>query len=181
MAQFDTGSLSHGFEPSVQRQPRADWRRQRAPQPAFGRSKGIDLKKLSVANVTIRPTACGDSDSSRTSSRCLNSCRGIGVEFFGQQQRFGYSHLKLQRGRCTLQIRNSSINLTVSISYGPSPGWRNWQTQRTQNPPVLGTLGVRFPLPAPRFPQRPEKPTGDSSALKQKVGSVENGHTVVKP
>ncbi len=29
------------------------------------------------------------------------------------------------------------------------PGWRNWQTQRTQNPPVLGTLGVRFPLPAP--------------------------------
>jgi hypothetical protein len=29
------------------------------------------------------------------------------------------------------------------------PGWRNWQTQRTQNPPVLGTLGVRLPLPAP--------------------------------
>ena len=31
------------------------------------------------------------------------------------------------------------------------PGWRNWQTQRTQNPPVLGTLGVRLPLPAPCF------------------------------
>jgi hypothetical protein len=30
-----------------------------------------------------------------------------------------------------------------------SPGWRNWQTQRTQNPPVLSTLGVRLPLPAP--------------------------------
>ena len=30
-----------------------------------------------------------------------------------------------------------------------APGWRNWQTQRTQNPPVLGTLGVRLPLPAP--------------------------------
>jgi hypothetical protein len=29
------------------------------------------------------------------------------------------------------------------------PGWRNWQTQRTQNPPVLSTLGVRLPLPAP--------------------------------
>jgi hypothetical protein len=29
------------------------------------------------------------------------------------------------------------------------PGWRNWQTQRTQNPPVLGTLQVRFLFPAP--------------------------------
>jgi hypothetical protein len=29
------------------------------------------------------------------------------------------------------------------------PGWRNWQTQRTQNPPVLSTLGVQLPLPAP--------------------------------
>jgi hypothetical protein len=32
------------------------------------------------------------------------------------------------------------------------PGWRNWQTQRTQNPPVLSTLGVRLPLPAPAKP-----------------------------
>jgi hypothetical protein len=31
------------------------------------------------------------------------------------------------------------------------PGWRNWQTQRTQNPPVLGTLQVRFLFPAPRL------------------------------
>jgi hypothetical protein len=30
-----------------------------------------------------------------------------------------------------------------------SPGWRNWQTQRTQNPPVLSTMGVQLPLPAP--------------------------------
>ena len=30
-----------------------------------------------------------------------------------------------------------------------TPGWRNWQTQRTQNPPVLSTLGVQLPLPAP--------------------------------
>ena len=29
------------------------------------------------------------------------------------------------------------------------PGWRNWQTQRTQNPPVLSTVGVQLPLPAP--------------------------------
>jgi hypothetical protein len=30
------------------------------------------------------------------------------------------------------------------------PGWRNWQTQRTQNPPTLAVMGVRPPLPAPR-------------------------------
>jgi hypothetical protein len=29
------------------------------------------------------------------------------------------------------------------------PGWRNWQTQRTQNPPTLAVMGVRPPLPAP--------------------------------
>src|SRR5579875_912927 len=31
-----------------------------------------------------------------------------------------------------------------------APGWRNWQTQRTQNPPILAIVGVRPPLPAPR-------------------------------
>lgn len=31
----------------------------------------------------------------------------------------------------------------------PAPGWRNWQTQRTQNPPTLAVMGVRPPLPAP--------------------------------
>ena len=31
----------------------------------------------------------------------------------------------------------------------PAPGWRNWQTQRTQNPPALAVMGVRPPLPAP--------------------------------
>jgi hypothetical protein len=31
----------------------------------------------------------------------------------------------------------------------PEPGWRNWQTQRTQNPPTLAVMGVRPPLPAP--------------------------------
>src|SRR5579863_4666795 len=37
------------------------------------------------------------------------------------------------------------------------PGWRNWQTQRTQNPPTLAVMGVRPPLPAPqnkRFRQK---------------------------
>src|SRR5262249_1371590 len=34
-----------------------------------------------------------------------------------------------------LQARNFSISLTVLMSYCPAPGWRNWQTQRTQNPP----------------------------------------------
>jgi hypothetical protein len=28
------------------------------------------------------------------------------------------------------------------------PGWRNWQTQRTQNPPVLSTWGAALPTPA---------------------------------
>ena len=42
----------------------------------------------------------------------------------------------------------------VQAAAGPfKPGWRNWQTQRTQNPPVLSTLGVQLPLPAPRFPR----------------------------
>ena len=29
------------------------------------------------------------------------------------------------------------------------PKWRNWQTQRTQNPPGLAPLGVRLPPSAP--------------------------------
>ena len=31
----------------------------------------------------------------------------------------------------------------------PRPGWRNWQTQQTQNLPALVVMGVRPPLPAP--------------------------------
>src|SRR5579864_878318 len=42
-----------------------------------------------------------------------------------------------------------SFNLEL-VKFPPlEPGWRNWQTQRTQNPPVLSTLGVQLPLPAP--------------------------------
>ena len=48
-----------------------------------------------------------------------------------------------------LQSLKPSIKLGFSSTGYPEPGWRNWQTQRTQNPPVLSTLGVRLPLPAP--------------------------------
>src|SRR5713226_7821688 len=44
-----------------------------------------------------------------------------------------------------LLTQRSSFKLDFSVR----PGWRNWQTQRTQNPPVLSTLGVQLPLPAP--------------------------------
>ena len=27
----------------------------------------------------------------------------------------------------------------------PQPGWRNWQTQRTQNPPTFGSWGFDSP------------------------------------
>src|SRR6185369_12131124 len=48
-----------------------------------------------------------------------------------------------------LQRLNGSINLLQPRF--PKPGWRNWQTQRTQNPPVLSTVGVQLPLPAPEL------------------------------
>ena len=51
-----------------------------------------------------------------------------------------------------LQSWKQSIRLTIALP--PKPGWRNWQTQRTQNPPVLGTLGVQLPLPAPASHRR---------------------------
>ena len=51
-----------------------------------------------------------------------------------------------------LQSPRSSIKLVFSSRACLKPGWRNWQTQRTQNPPVLSTLGVRLPLPAPDQP-----------------------------
>ena len=50
---------------------------------------------------------------------------------------------------CDLR-RNVARNMIKKyLTFLPEPGWRNWQTQRTQNPPVLGTLGVQLPLPAP--------------------------------
>jgi hypothetical protein len=30
-------------------------------------------------------------------------------------------------------------------SWGQQPGWRNWQTQRTQNPPIFGSWGFDPP------------------------------------
>jgi hypothetical protein len=37
---------------------------------------------------------------------------------------------------------------TFGSSRNPKPGWRNWQTQQTQNLPTLVVMGVRPPLPA---------------------------------
>ena len=38
---------------------------------------------------------------------------------------------------------------TLGSRTPPRPGWRNWQTQQTQNLPALVVMGVRPPLPAP--------------------------------
>src|SRR5208282_4161570 len=38
---------------------------------------------------------------------------------------------------------------TLEADPHPRPGWRNWQTQQTQNLPALVVMGVRPPLPAP--------------------------------
>src|SRR5262245_7545480 len=38
-----------------------------------------------------------------------------------------------------------------------SPGWRNWQTQRTQNPSPSKGVWVRDPLRAPCFAERSER------------------------
>src|SRR5215472_3780615 len=51
-----------------------------------------------------------------------------------------------------LQARNFSISLTVSMSYCPAPGWRNWQTQRTQNPPRFTPRGGSTPPPGTNVP-----------------------------
>jgi hypothetical protein len=45
--------------------------------------------------------------------------------------------------------READINLYAVNGLTDMPGWRNWQTQRTQNPPTLAVMGVRPPLPAP--------------------------------
>src|SRR3954454_23178564 len=42
-----------------------------------------------------------------------------------------------------LQSLNGSINLLQPRF--PKPGWRNWQTQRTQNPPGFGPWGFDSP------------------------------------
>src|ERR1035438_3019692 len=40
----------------------------------------------------------------------------------------------------------------------PSPGWRNWQTQRTQNPPTFGSWGFDSP-------SRHQSPTQHNQSL----------------
>ena len=56
------------------------------------------------------------------------------------------------RGRIRKECRWRSVKGLCDTLEGelhPRPGWRNWQTQRTQNPPTLAVMGVRPPLPAP--------------------------------
>src|SRR5581483_1430461 len=74
------------------------------------------------------------------------------------------------------QIRCANLKL-------PSvPGWRNWQTQRTQNPPVLSTLGVQLPLPAPRLPlcyERATRSRGSNAFCELPFGTTDCSKTVV--
>ena len=59
-----------------------------------------------------------------------------------------------------------SFNLEL-VEFPPlEPGWRNWQTQRTQNPPVLSTLGVQLPLPAPALRPARDKDFSGMALLK---------------
>ena len=44
-----------------------------------------------------------------------------------------------------LRLRQNSISLVPSSIYPSLPGWRNWQTQRTQNPPGFGPWGFDSP------------------------------------
>ena len=37
------------------------------------------------------------------------------------------------------------LGVRVKLAVRPSPGWRNWQTQRTQNPPIFGSWGFDPP------------------------------------
>ena len=55
-------------------------------------------------------------------------------------------------GRNEKFLERQSLRVFVLLyqcSSNPKPGWRNWQTQRTQNPPGFGSWGFRLPLPAP--------------------------------
>jgi glutamyl/glutaminyl-tRNA synthetase len=54
--------------------------------------------------------------------------------------------------------RDTTVRYTRQHTAILKPGWRNWQTQRTQNPPGLAPLGVRFPLPAPIVMSKPVEP-----------------------
>ena len=64
---------------------------------------------------------------------------------------YGYFHIYLHSFTIVV-LGEKDIECETSCRFKhfhEVPGWRNWQTQRTQNPPVLSTLGVQLPLPAP--------------------------------
>src|SRR5262249_11484606 len=73
----------------------------------------------------------------------------------GQRPRSCGNHRKLSHFLtqfhigCFWMTKKNVLNYFIIKHLHEVPGWRNWQTQRTQNPPVLGTLGVQLPLPAP--------------------------------
>ena len=54
----------------------------------------------------------------------------------------------MRGGRCMWRISQRLCD-TLEADPHPRPGWRNWQTQQTQNLPALVVMGVRPPLPAP--------------------------------
>ena len=56
----------------------------------------------------------------------------------------------VRRARRFWRIRQRLCD-TLGADLLPRPGWRNWQTQQTQNLPALVVMGVRPPLPAPIY------------------------------
>ena len=51
-------------------------------------------------------------------------------------------------GLCMVVLGGEGIEYEIVFkinSFHPQPGWRNWQTQRTQNPPTFGSWGFDSP------------------------------------
>src|SRR5215470_16904365 len=55
--------------------------------------------------------------------------------------------LRRSRRKPKLQTKRCYINLNTPTVQGTRPGWRNWQTQRTQNPPRFTPRGGSTPPP----------------------------------
>ena len=49
------------------------------------------------------------------------------------------------RSASSLSKPGGFARLRLESSLSPAPGWRNWQTQRTQNPPTFGSWGFDPP------------------------------------
>ena len=91
----------------------------------LGRGRPFSGPRRAAKHLWAKMTrTCGNP---RKLSHFLHSCTFVGLDEKGTESVIG----------CKIK------------HFHEVPGWRNWQTQRTQNPPVLSTLGVRLPLPAP--------------------------------